>query len=193
MSRSGQIPLIWVETSPGPALAASPSLPEAGSHLECVPGQAGLSRVLHPLPWKCMARKATCTTCCVCLRPPLIMSWGNDNIQPADTMEWVSKISRNLFCYRKKTLLPTPWPKHATHTDDFLKGCTEDEGKKNRASPGSETLSTALCLFDYYYISRKEFRGLEGGRAGLPPLDNALPYQGRLLSGFLSQAPVRLL
>lgn len=31
------------------------------------------------------------------------------------------------------------------------------------------------------------------GGAGLPPLDNALPYQGRLLSGFLSQALALLL
>lgn len=50
---------------------------------------------------------------------------------------------------------------------------------------------STVCLFHSYQISRKESWG--GENAGLPPLDNALPYQGRLLSGFLSQALALLL
>lgn len=46
-----------------------------------------------------------------------------------------------------------------------------------------------LCPFYGSCISGKERRG-GGGR--LPPLDNTRPYQGRLLSGFLSRALARL-
>lgn len=49
-------------------------------------------------------------------------------------------------------------------------------------------VSLALCLL--LLLNFKERGGVSGvgWGAGLPPLDNALPYRGRLLSGFLSQA-----
>lgn len=58
---------------------------------------------------------------------------------------------------------------------------------ENSPSSGSETVSSIVSFTTAKFQGRR-VGGEAGGGAGLPPLDNALPYLGRLLSGFLSPA-----
>lgn len=64
---------------------------------------------------------------------------------------------------------------------------------ENSPSSGPETASLALCLFITAKFQGRRVGGQQAGWTRLPPLDNALPYQGRLPSGFLSRALALLL
>lgn len=63
---------------------------------------------------------------------------------------------------------------------------------ENSPSSGAE-LCLQHCVSFSSLPNFKEGELGGGGEAGPPPLDNDLPYQGRLLSGFLSQALALLL